>query len=130
LSATVVGYVGNALYPGRAGEVLRVAALHHAIRAPPGEALASAFMDRMADVVALTLATLYVLAFVARESLGSIGLQLSQLREHIVEINEECALHVCDAPPGARGSQDLRHAVSRMHGYRRARQESVVYRCS
>lgn len=70
LSATVVGYVGNALYPGRAGEVLRVAALHHAIRVPPGEALASAFMDRMADVVALTLATLYVLAFVARESLG------------------------------------------------------------
>ncbi|HEY7378633.1 MAG TPA: lysylphosphatidylglycerol synthase transmembrane domain-containing protein, partial [Steroidobacteraceae bacterium] len=69
-SATVVGYAGNALYPGRAGEVLRVAALHHAIRVPPGEVLASAFMDRMADVVALTLATLYVLAFVARDSLG------------------------------------------------------------
>ena len=69
-SATIVGYVGNALYPGRAGEVLRVAALHHAIRVPPGEVLASAFMDRMADVVALTLATLYVPAFVARESLG------------------------------------------------------------
>src|SRR4051794_6321948 len=50
-NATVVGYVGSALYPGRAGEVLRIAALHHAIRVPPGEALASALMDRMADVV-------------------------------------------------------------------------------
>ena len=71
LNATVVGYVGNALYPGRAGEVLRIAALHHAIRVPPGEALASAFMDRMADVVLLTLMTLYVVAFVAHESFGS-----------------------------------------------------------
>jgi uncharacterized protein (TIRG00374 family) len=70
-NATVVGYVGNALYPGRAGEVLRIAALHHAIRVPPGEALASAFMDRMADVVLLTLMTLYVVAFVAHESFGS-----------------------------------------------------------
>src|SRR5687767_8126435 len=30
-SATVIGYVGNALYPGRAGEILRAASLHHAI---------------------------------------------------------------------------------------------------
>jgi uncharacterized protein (TIRG00374 family) len=70
-NATIVGYVGNALYPGRAGEVLRIAALHHAMRVPPGEALASAFMDRMADVVLLTLMTLYVVAFGARESFGS-----------------------------------------------------------
>lgn len=35
----------------------------------------------------------------ASEALGGIGLQLSQLREHVVEVDEECALHVFDAPP-------------------------------
>ena len=30
----------------------------------------------------------------ASKSLGGIGLQLSQLREDVVEVNEECALHV------------------------------------
>lgn len=52
-NATVVGYVGNMLYPGRAGEVLRIAALRKALRVPPGELVATALMDRMADVIAL-----------------------------------------------------------------------------
>lgn len=70
-NATVIGYLGNVLYPGRAGEVLRLAALHHAIKVPPGEVLASAFMDRMADVVMLGLTALYVFAFVAHGSFGA-----------------------------------------------------------
>ena len=60
-NATVIGYVGNALYPGRAGDVLRIAAVHHALRLPPGELLAKAFVDRMTDIVLLGFATFYVL---------------------------------------------------------------------
>jgi glycosyltransferase 2 family protein len=60
-NATVIGYVGNVLYPGRAGELLRIAAVHHALRLPPGELLAKAFVDRMADVALLGVAALFVL---------------------------------------------------------------------
>jgi uncharacterized protein (TIRG00374 family) len=60
-NATVIGYVGNMLYPGRAGELLKVAALHHATGEPPGRILTAALMDRTADVVALSLAAIYVI---------------------------------------------------------------------
>jgi hypothetical protein len=52
----VIGYVGNAVYPGRAGEVLRIAALHHILKVPPGRAVASAFADRLGDVIVLAVA--------------------------------------------------------------------------
>ena len=58
--ADVIGYVGNMLYPGRAGEVLRVAALHHIAQVRPGHALASAFADRLGDLVVLALAAVAV----------------------------------------------------------------------
>ena len=64
-NATVIGYVGNVLYPGRAGELLRIAAVHHALRLPPGELLAKAFVDRMADVIVLGAVALYVLGVMA-----------------------------------------------------------------
>jgi len=60
-SATVVGYLGNVLYPGRAGELLRVAALHKAAALPPGQILATAVLDRMSDVIALGFIALYVM---------------------------------------------------------------------
>lgn len=66
-NATVIGYVGNVLYPGRAGELLRIAAVHHALRLPPGELLAKAFVDRMADVVLLGVAAVYVLGVLATQ---------------------------------------------------------------
>jgi len=59
-NATVIGYLGNTLYPGRAGEVLRIAALRKALQLPPGELVATAFMDRLADILALGLITVYV----------------------------------------------------------------------
>ena len=62
-NATVIGYVGNTLYPGRAGEVLRIAALRKSLGVPPGELLATALMDRMADVVALGLVAAYAGAY-------------------------------------------------------------------
>ena len=63
--AEVVGYVGNLLYPGRVGEILRVAALHQLTRIPPGKAVASAFADRIADLVVLSGATILVVSHVA-----------------------------------------------------------------
>lgn len=73
-NATVIGYVGNALYPGRAGELLRIAALHHALRLPPGELLAKAFVDRLADVVLLGVATFYVLGVLTTQLSGDTRL--------------------------------------------------------
>lgn len=73
-NATVIGYVGNVLYPGRAGEVLRIAALHQALRLPPGELLAKAFVDRMADVVLLGVAAFYVLGVLTTQVAGDAPL--------------------------------------------------------
>jgi hypothetical protein len=66
-NATIIGYVGNVLYPGRAGEVLRIAAVHHALKLPPGELLAKAFVDRIADVVLLGVVAVYVLGVLATQ---------------------------------------------------------------
>jgi uncharacterized protein (TIRG00374 family) len=74
-NATVIGYVGNMLYPGRAGEVLRIAAVHHALRLPPGELLAKAFVDRMADVVMLGVAAFYVLGVLMTQVAGDAPLR-------------------------------------------------------
>jgi glycosyltransferase 2 family protein len=73
-SATVIGYLGNVLYPGRAGELLRVAALHRALPQPPGELLAKAFVDRLGDVVLLGVAAFYVLAVLATHLSGDTSL--------------------------------------------------------
>jgi uncharacterized protein (TIRG00374 family) len=56
----VVGYVGNAVYPGRAGELLRIAALHQILEVQPGRAVASAFADRLGDVIVLAVAAIGV----------------------------------------------------------------------
>ena len=73
--ASVVGYVANAIYPGRAGELLRAAALHHLLAVPPGNALASALLDRLADVVVLGAVTLALLFGAASITFESAGLQ-------------------------------------------------------
>jgi glycosyltransferase 2 family protein len=74
-NATVIGYVGNVLYPGRAGELLRIAAVHHALRLPPGELLAKALVDRMADVVLLGIAAFYVLGVLTTQVAGDAPLR-------------------------------------------------------
>lgn len=63
--ADVAGYVGNAIYPGRAGELLRIAALHQISEVRPGEAVMSAFADRLGDVVVLGVAALAIASVVA-----------------------------------------------------------------
>lgn len=77
-NSTIIGYVGNVLYPGRAGEVLRIAALHHALRLPPGDLMSKAVVDRMADVVFLGLAAFYV-AGIATRNIGSEALFASMV---------------------------------------------------
>lgn len=56
-----IGYLGNFIYPVRAGEVLRIGALHHFTAIPLGRAATSAVIDRMVDVIALGLFMLLVL---------------------------------------------------------------------
>ena len=71
-NATVMGYLGNTLYPGRAGELLRIAALRKSLAVPPGELLATAVMDRLTDVVALGIIGAYVSAYTTSVSGGAL----------------------------------------------------------
>lgn len=81
--ANVIGNVGNIIYPGRVGEVLRAAALHRIARIPPGQAAASAFADRLGDVVILALAAVAVASIIAglpeTAVEASVGLALALL---------------------------------------------------
>lgn len=55
-----LGYLGNLIYPARAGELLRVAAVSRFAQVPAGTAIASAVMDRIADSLMLGLMLLVV----------------------------------------------------------------------
>ena len=48
-SAAALGYLGNMVYPARAGEAIRMTALCRFARVPPGEAVATAVVDRICD---------------------------------------------------------------------------------
>jgi uncharacterized protein (TIRG00374 family) len=58
--ATNLGVLSNLIFPGRAGEVLRVLRLSKMLPCPLPHALASAMIDRMADVSVLILSALIV----------------------------------------------------------------------
>jgi len=60
--ATVLGYVGNMVYPARAGEAIRIVALCQSTQMPAGRAIASAFADRLADVFMLGAVAILVLS--------------------------------------------------------------------
>jgi uncharacterized protein (TIRG00374 family) len=70
-NATVAGYVGNVVYPGRAGELLRVAVLHQAASKAFGQVLATAFVDRTADLVGLGFVAACLTAVSASVHLGT-----------------------------------------------------------
>jgi len=59
--ATSIGYLGNVIYPVRAGELLKIFAIHYFAKIPLGRAFASAVLDRVADVIMLGLFTLSML---------------------------------------------------------------------
>lgn len=59
--ATNIGYLGNIIYPIRAGELLKIFAIQHFAKIPLGRAFASAVLDRISDVIMLGLFTLGLL---------------------------------------------------------------------
>ena len=68
--AASLGYLGNLIYPARAGEFVRMAAINRFAKAPAGLAVTSAVMDRVADGLMLGLMTLWV---ASRHSPGALG---------------------------------------------------------
>lgn len=59
--AANIGYLGNIIYPARAGEILRILAIHQFSRLTLGHAASSAIIDRLLDMIAAGLFTLIVL---------------------------------------------------------------------
>jgi uncharacterized protein (TIRG00374 family) len=59
-SATI-GYLGNMIYPARAGEVLRMMAIHHFAKLSPGRAVSSSIIDRLLDLMSLGIFTFVIL---------------------------------------------------------------------
>jgi len=59
--AASIGYLGNLIYPARAGEVLRTIAVHRFVPLSLGRAITSTLIDRMLDVIMLGVFTLVVL---------------------------------------------------------------------
>jgi uncharacterized protein (TIRG00374 family) len=62
--STVIGYFGNMVYPARAGEVLRLAAVYHLAGISPGRAVASSFIDRLFDLLFLSITTAGVVGII------------------------------------------------------------------
>jgi hypothetical protein len=60
--ASVIGLALNHIYPLRAGEIFRIFMLMHVAAVPFGRSAASAFVDRLADVLLLGLCALVVAA--------------------------------------------------------------------
>lgn len=53
--STIIGYLGNFIYPLRAGELLRVLALSHFGGVPIGQAVTSSMVDRVCDGLMLAI---------------------------------------------------------------------------
>jgi glycosyltransferase 2 family protein len=59
--AANIGYLGNMIYPARAGEVLRIMAIHHFVPLVLGRAVTSSVIDRMFDMIVVGVFTMLVL---------------------------------------------------------------------
>jgi len=68
-----IGYLGNFIYPVRAGEVLRIGAIHHFTPLTLGHAATSAVIDRIVDVITLGLFMLVILWMHGRKIDPNIG---------------------------------------------------------
>lgn len=71
--AVNIGYLGNMIYPARAGEVLKIVAIHHFIPLVLGRAITSAIIDRMLDMIVVGIFTLLVLWIHAHRIDPTIG---------------------------------------------------------
>ena len=68
-----IGYLGNFIYPIRAGEVLRIGAIHRFTSLTLGHAATSAVIDRIVDVITLGLFMLVILWLHGRQIDPNIG---------------------------------------------------------
>ncbi len=59
--AANIGYLGNLIYPARAGELLKMIAIHHFIQLVPGRVITSVVIDRMLDLIMAGIFTLIVI---------------------------------------------------------------------
>lgn len=59
--ATNIGYLGNMIYPARAGEILKMIAIHRFISLVFGRAVTSVVIDRMLDLIMAGFSMLFVL---------------------------------------------------------------------
>jgi len=71
--AANMGYLGNMIYPARAGEVIRIMAVHHLVPLVLGRAITSSVIDRMFDMIVLGVFTLLVLFLHAHRIDPNIG---------------------------------------------------------
>lgn len=58
--AVILGYLGNYIYPARAGEMLRIVYLQRATRLPAAHVLTSSLIDRMLDVLVVAGCAMYL----------------------------------------------------------------------
>ncbi len=58
--AASIGYLGNIIYPMRAGEVLRIVAIHHFVPLELGRAVTSSVIDRILDMIIVGIFTILV----------------------------------------------------------------------
>jgi len=72
--STIIGYLGNFIYPLRAGELLRVLALNRLGGVPVGQAVTSSTVDRVCDGIMLAIAVAVVAAM---HSLDALGMKFS-----------------------------------------------------
>lgn len=68
--ALSIGYLGNTIYPARAGEILRTVAIHHFIHFPLGRAITSVILDRLLDIFSLSVFMFSVLWLHSQQHLG------------------------------------------------------------
>lgn len=65
-----IGYLGNIIYPARAGEVLRIAAISHLLKIPLARATTSSVLDRFLDLLVVGLALLAVMHIHGQDIVG------------------------------------------------------------
>ncbi len=73
-----IGYLGNLIYPARAGEVMRVFAFSHFTHSTMAHSLSSSVLDRLLDILMASLVLLFVLAVHGSEQFGSAVLHSTQ----------------------------------------------------
>lgn len=64
--AVNLGYLGNLIYPARAGEIIRIVALKKSIPIPEGIAISTAVVDRLSDCIMLPLFIFLVLEYFSK----------------------------------------------------------------